>query len=321
MSKIMFVGDPHIQSNSPSSRKETNEQYRQVILDKLLACANICKEQGITDIVYLGDLYNSSSTILYSYLAECFNVFNQINNMGIRQHTIIGNHDMYFQNEEEFKNTLLYLTFLTGMVNHLDEIKIDNVTIKGFDYNKDFIHVNELKNQGTYNICVAHSFYENERFGGTGNSNLTQQKCIELGFNAYVLGHDHVPYPEVIEPMYRVIRPGSLTRGSSKTCNLYRQVQVSIFDTVLNTWSYVDIPVKPGVEVFNEKVIMSKDIDLNLEKLLENFSASKGMDIYDVIDKHEEQGRQILKDKYNDVLNIITQYCESVGIYRINKEV
>ena len=62
-------------------------------------------------------------------------------------------------------------------------------------------------------------------------------------------------------------------RGTSKTCNLYRNVVVDVYDPTTYEWREVMVPVKPGTEVFNEKVVMTKDIDLNLEKLLENQEA------------------------------------------------
>lgn len=316
MSKIMFVGDTHLTGISPVSRKETNEQYRQVLLGKLDSIKDICIKQNISYVIILGDVFNNNSGITNYFETDIWSKLLEFKHNNIEVHTIIGNHDMAFQNETEFKGTYLYKAFLAGILYYLDELTIGPVTIKGIDYNKDFVKVADLRNIGSYNICVAHCFYENERFGGTGNSNLTQPKCLELGYNAYVLGHDHTPYPMVEEPTYKVIRPGSLTRGTSKTCNLYRKVTVSVFDISNFTWSDVEIPTKPGVEVFNEKVVISKDMDLNLEELLNNFSISKDMNVYDILDNNEANGRAQLKENYDEVLDLITKSCEARGIYR-----
>lgn len=261
-------------------------------------------------------MFNNNSGITNYFETEIWSKLLEFKHKNIQLYTIIGNHDMAFQNETEFKGTYLYKAFLAGILNYLDEISIGPITIKGIDYMKDFISVNDLKNPGKYNICVAHTFYENERFGGTGNGNLTKPICETLGYNAYVLGHDHSPYPVVSELNYTILRPGSLTRGTSKTCNLYRKVNVEVFDLSNLTWSEVEIPTKPGVEVFNEKVVISKDMDLNLEELLNNFSVSKDMNVYDIIDNNEASGRMKLKDNYNEVIDLITKSCEARGIYR-----
>lgn len=313
MSKIMFVGDIHFTSKSPASRKETNEQYRQLLLNKVDNIKEICLNKGINTVIILGDVFNNNSGITNYFETEIWAKLLEFKANNIDLYTIIGNHDEIFQNEGEFKGSYLYKAFLAGIIKHLDKLTVDNVYIKGVDYNKDFPQCEEYCK---YSICVAHCFYENERFGGIGNGNLTHQKCIDLGYTAYVLGHDHTPYETVVISGYYVIRPGSLTRGTSKTCNLYRKVTVAVFDTESLTWSNEIINTKPGTEVFNEKVIMSKDLDLNLTKLLENFQASKGLNIYDIIDQHEEQGRILLKDKYDPVIDLIIKNCEAFGIYR-----
>lgn len=324
MSKIMFIGDPHIQNNTPSSRKEEYSEYRQLILDKLNWCAEYCRSNDIKTIIYLGDIYNYSTDLSTPYLNKCFELFNEINNMGIKQYSIIGNHDTYYNNDKSFDNTLLNLTFTSGLIKHLDTLNIDDVHIVGVDFNKPIPTVKFQPNICAplfpYKICVAHCFYDNEFYGGTGDENITPQQGFEYGYNAYVLGHDHKLYDMLDmkseESCYSVIRPGSLMRGSSKTCNLYRQVRVATFDTETKLWNYIVVPTKPGVEVFKESVVLQKGIENNLDDLLENFEAQKTDDVYSIIDKDQPNGREKLKDIYDEVINVITLACESVGVYR-----
>lgn len=316
MSKIMFIGDTHLTGQAPSSRKETNEQYRELLISKLESCRQICLNQDIKTVIIEGDVFNNNSGIMNSFEIEIWSKFLDFKKEGIEVYSIVGNHDMIFQSEQEFKGSYIYKAFLAGIIKHLDTLQIGPIGIVGVDYNKDYKKASDIFPNNKYNICVAHAFYENERFGGTGNSNLTDEKCVDLGYNAYVLGHDHSPYDIIDIHNYKVIRTGSLTRGTSKTCNLYRKVKVSVFDISTLEWTEVEIPTKPGKEVFNEKVVLSKDLDVNLEQLLENFSASRGMNIYDIIDSHKEEGQKKLGDKYDEVIDLITQHCESVGIYR-----
>ena len=51
MAKIMFVGDTHFQSESPSSRKEDPEHYRQTQLDKLESIKQICIKEDIHNLI------------------------------------------------------------------------------------------------------------------------------------------------------------------------------------------------------------------------------------------------------------------------------
>ncbi len=316
MSKIMFVGDVHIKGIAPASRKETPEQYREVIIGKIKSVQSICREQGISNVIFLGDVYDNNTGINDELESEIWITLKEMRDDGIGVYSIIGNHDMYFNNEKDFKVTKLFKAFLGNIITHLDDIVIDNVYIKGIDFGKDFIPA--IPNS-KYSIMVGHCFYENEKFGGIGNENLTKDKCINLGYHAYVLGHDHTPYPTIKEKSYCVVRPGALTRGTSKTCNIYRKINVALFDTEKLEWSEVEIPSKPGTEVFLDKVLYNKsqandDIDLN--SLIDQLIVKKNPDFYDFLDENEETAKIKFKELYPDIKKILIEHCEALGIYR-----
>lgn len=314
--KIMFVGDIHISDKAPRNRKEEDEDYRHLILDKLNFCYSYCITNNIEYVIMLGDIFNSSINIYPPYLTEVYQVLQKFKDSRIEVYSIIGNHDMYYQNDSEFTKTTLYQAFTLGLIKHLDILEFPiGVRIVGVDYSKSFT---KIESESQYNILVGHCFYENEMFGNNENGNLTHEKCLELGYNDYILGHDHTYYPTVNMTEYRVIRPGSLLRGTSKTCNLYRNVVVDVFDTMSKTWEEVIVPTKPGIEVFNEKVVLTKqeDLDLNLENIIANLDYSTTSNEYDIIDKNEDNGRKELGENYDEVINLITHYLEVEGIYR-----
>ena len=315
MSKIMFVGDVHIKGIAPASRKETPEQYREVISGKIKALETICERDNISNVIFLGDVYDNNTGINDELESDIWITLKDMRDKGIGIYSIIGNHDMYFNNEKDFKVTKLFKAFLGNIITHLDEITIDGVHIKGIDFGKDFIKEESI---WKYSIMVGHCFYENERFGGTGNGNLTHEKCLGLGYKAYVLGHDHSPYPTVDVSGYKIIRPGSLTRGTSKTCNLYRKINVAVFNTESLLWSETEVPSKPGNEVFLDKVIYNKSQadDINLNNLIDELIVKKNPDFYDFLDENREVGKERFKDLYPEIENILVNHCEALGIYR-----
>ena len=306
----MFIGDVHLYSQCPGSRKDTNPAYPMYVLDKLTMCADICRERGVDKMIYLGDLFNSPSLSLGTYLGTCWN---HLLGLNIEQQTITGNHEIPYYNEKSFEGTVLDITYKTGIVKHLEKLELDNdVVIHGLDFGKSF---EPIEKDGKYHICVAHAFYEND-FYGRGVDNLKASDAAKLGYDAYVLGHDHTPYAPVIENNYKVIRPGSLTRGTSKTCNLYRKVNVVIFDTIFKTFEEVEVPVKPGIEVFKErKFIEKQQEEINLDKIIHNLYAPEKNSIYKIIKADVEPAKLSMKDKYDGVINLITKYLESHGIY------
>ena len=316
MSKVMFIGDLHITDKSPRSRKEDDEQYRQLILDKLTFCCDYCIINDIDYVVILGDVFNSSINIYPPYLTQIYKILQKFKDNNIDIYSVIGNHDMYYQNDKEFDKTTLYQAFSLGLIHHLDKLDLPLGTrLVGLDYGKQ-PEKPEFNSQ--YNILVGHCFYENSLFSGADCVNLTDEWCKDLGYNAYILGHDHTYYPTIDTGNYKVIRPGSLLRGTSKTCNLYREVVVDIYDSSNNEWSEVKVPIKQGTDVFNEKVVLAKneDLDLNLENIIANLDYSTTSNEYDIIDSNEKNGREKLKENYDPVVDLIVQYLESEGIYR-----
>lgn len=295
-----------------------------MLIGKLDNILQICKSDNIEYVIFLGDLFNNNSGISNYFETEIWAKFLEFKSNNINLYTIIGNHDMMFQNDQEFKGTYLYKAFLAGIVNHLTQLDIGSTHIVGVDYNKDF---KPIEYQSLYNICVAHCFYENERFGGIGNANLTCEKCRNLGYNAYVLGHDHVPYDELNikifpdnpynDSIFKVIRPGSLTRGTSKTCNLYRKVEVVIFNTETKEWNYKEISTKPGLEVFNENVVMKKDYKVDVQDILNNLELAYTNDVYEIINNNMNDAiSKYGLDMYKKVINLLISYFESHGLYQ-----
>ena len=335
--KLVFVGDTHLTPMSPSSRKETNEEYRDLEFKKLkYIYENIASEKN-DKVIITGDVFHSSS---FSMMAGTPKFYNDIIDlMSTREtYSIIGNHDMYYRNEDSENSTILANLFKTS-VQHLDKVKFNtqsykydsnfgvnqvfNRTIRlyGVDYMKDFPKLHFVDD--AYNIIVAHSFFEDNFYGAKGNENLTIEAIQNvLGkYDAVVLGHDHSPYPIIDidntlthNSKTKIIRPGSLMRGTSHTCQVNRIPQVAVFDTNTLNWEYVQIPVAPGQEVFKEKVILEKELDVNMEDILKNIdSYDKSVGIYNFIKSQETRGKEVFGDRYYDIINLIKQYLSSFG--------
>ena len=321
--KIVFVGDTHLSANTPSSRKETNEEYRALQIKKLKYIY-----EDLTDkddwVIILGDVFHSSALSMMSGTPKFYNDIIDIMKSR-RTLTIIGNHDMYYRNEDSHNVTILDNLFKTG-VEHLEYESLyvsdgdssKTINIYGVDYSHDFPKLES--NPNDFNIIVAHSFFEDRFYGAEGNSNLTESAIEQLGqYNLVALGHDHAAYPITTANNGKtiVVRPGSLLRGTSHTCQINRIPQVAVLDTETLECKYEVLPVAPGKEVFKEKVILEKDIDVNVENILENMSSfDRTQSIYQFIKSQETRGKEVFGDRYYDVINIIEQYLDTFGIIK-----
>ena len=70
--KIIFIGDTHLTANTPSSRKETNEEYRNLQITKLkYIYENLAGSDDI--VVILGDVFHSSALSVMSGTPKFYN--------------------------------------------------------------------------------------------------------------------------------------------------------------------------------------------------------------------------------------------------------
>lgn len=305
MSKIMFVGDIHLTNGTPISRKD---QYSQTVLEKIESLAGIVESNEVDVVIYEGDIFNSTDIPL-SYLIKCLSAFRKIK---VPQYFIIGNHDITYERLENYYKAPLNLLEMTGTLKHLTfenplTFEDDNVYVFGYDYGVPIQPVQRFENATT--ICVAHTYYDNELYGKTSTM-ITPQDALDLGYNIYVLGHDHSIYDPVINGAFKIYRHGSLTRGTSSSSNLERDIYVGLFDTSTKEWSLISVPHLPSKDVFREKVILEKDkpIEYSLDNIIDNLdSLVNTSNAYTVMDEMNLDP---------DVVKLITYYLESHNLYR-----
>lgn len=309
--KFMFISDVHLTSKAPASRKETDEEYKQVQYNKLKCCYDYCNNNGINTVIFEGDIFNNSTELDSDQLNQIILLINSYEN--ITSYTIIGNHDLYYRNESSDKMLLKTLLY-SGTLKHLYKLETENTSIIGVDYAKP---IPAITNTNKYNICVAHCFYDNEMFGKESeNTNISYNKASLLGYNAYVLGHDHSYYKPIQESNFLVLRTGSLLRGTSKTDNLYRDIRVLIYDDLTHNWQELLVPCKEGKDAFiEERFIKKQHESFNMDSILSNLFYHEYSDVYEIINNDKQNGLEQYKDLYKNMIPLITQYLESQGLY------
>ena len=294
MSKVLFIGDPHLNYQTPQSRKDV---YPQTMLEKIKAIAKIANEQNIDDIVFLGDMFHQRYQP-YSYMMKCFLAFKEFNKA---PYSIIGNHDLIFERIDTFEESPLNFLFMTGVVKHLEKLEYNDVVLKGFDYTTP---INENDTKDKYTVCVAHQYYNTPLY----KFYIKPEDALNLGYNAYVLGHDHTVYDDISNDMFKVIRPGSLSRGTAHSSNLMRDVYGVIFDTITKTFTRITIPTQKASDVFKEIKYVEKSLEASVDEIIDKMEFNADVSIYDMIDE--------AKDVPKEVIDLIVRYLEANGIFR-----
>lgn len=302
MSKIYFIPDVHLQEQSPRSRKDA---YPTTILEKLEAVVDIVNNNDGT-CIFLGDVFNAVN-LPTNYLYRAVDTFKKFKKV---PYIIYGNHDIPRNNQELMDRSPLGLLVNTGLVQELQHLEIEGrVVIEGSHYTQVIPNANQLTStiSPMKKICVAHAFFE-DKFAETHN--LKIEDCVKLGYDYYVLGHDHTPYDDYKAKSFTVYRIGSLSRGTANENQLVRdKVFILEYDTALDAFTKIPVPCLPAQEVFKESIFMRKEEDMNMDKILDNLVFTSNDSIYDILDKSEQT---------KEVKDIVEQYLQGAGIFREN---
>lgn len=222
--EFVVIGDTHLCDKAPSCRVDN---YSETCLKKLEFVLDYCIDNQIQVVIMEGDFFHKQQ-IPIPYLTKIIKTLNDKKSEYRKKYkddmciaTVIGNHDLPFENYKFIERSPIYLMFETGALTHFRfiEIKSGNVSINisGFDYAKE-IEKSTVENE----CCVAHCFYgydfvkaipDDEK--DAARDRLTESQAEELGYKVYFLGHDHTYYGVSDKDDYYVVRSGSLLRNSS----------------------------------------------------------------------------------------------------------
>ena len=298
MSKIIFVGDVHLKGSSPISRKDN---YSETILNKLRFINDYAHSIDCTTFIFLGDIFDTVNTSL-QYFSHCLTLFKEIKESGIDIYTIVGNHDLKYDSMDTLPVTPLGILVKSDAIQILDSLTVDDVYIKG-------CHFPESPQPNTqsdlYSILLLHRFYES----GFNETPITKEDAIDLGYDTYILGHDHRPYHTVeIETdtqSIKVLRPGSLARNSSEQYNRLRKPRILILDTDTKLFHYEEVPSESGMDIFFEK--QAEEQLVSMKELVDYLKSS-----YHTADSSI---RDFVKntDIPEDVKSLINTYLDLLG--------
>ena len=155
MSKVCIVGDTHFSPKQPVSRKDN---YPETLLNKLDNLLELCKDNNVEDVIFLGDLINANQMTM-EYFIILFKHFMEFKKNNIRLHSIIGNHDVQHGNKDFLDKSPILLLFKSNLFNNSNFVIGNKVfTLQNFYNTTDTI---EPVNDDKVNILIGHYFYLN----------------------------------------------------------------------------------------------------------------------------------------------------------------
>lgn len=308
MSKIAFVGDPHIQFNNPICRQDN---YFEAMIKKM---KYIMKSNEV--IIDLGDTFSNPVLDIQATMTV-IDMLKTYKEKGGTYYCLIGNHSVYNWNINTISKTTLGLLAKLKLVTILDAdlenvckaISIEEYKIKPLSLN--FSKKELPKAKGPHEILVGHAFYAYDK---DKRHSLEYEDLKDLGFEYIFFGHDHQPYePKIIEKTI-LYRPGSLGRTTSHTYNLERKVFYYQLDTEEKEVEKIVIPAGTRDEVFRYEVIEEKthktpEYVYDLESLMQSFRKKASSSVISI--------RKLLEDNpevSNEIVEFIADAHEACGL-------
>lgn len=299
MKRVIFMGDLHVSSRTPLSRID---DYGSTVLNKLNTLLKLAIDNKVDTIICTGDFFDAYHEPI-SYMNRLIEVLNNFVDNNIEFLSLIGNHDLPYNNMDYFHTTPLSLLFKSKLVKPLDKIETSDTIIYGLHFTEMNLlkDIKELMDHKKTNILVMHYATDN-----TVPYESVDQKELE-DFDIVVSGHDHMFYDHIVDNGLNILRPGSFTRMTKDSYNLNRDIIVYLYDLESKVIDELKLPnVSPADKVFKNKVFVEGTLDLYKNDLNSIFREdSFNYDKYDINKILESLPPTVSKESKSEVISFL----------------
>lgn len=248
MAKVALIGDTHFGwSNSNDFFLNYQESFFRDLIPLL-------KEEGVTDLIHLGDVYDVRKYINFKALKKSFGFFTEILlASGMNIHLIVGNHDTYYKNTLEINaiNELLGWTDF-NIYETAEEIKIDSMKFLMVPWicSSNHDEIMSMIDNSEADICCGHfdisGFYMMRNVVNQGGMPANTFSKFKRTFS----GHFHIP-----SESNNIIYVG--TPYELSWADYGDKKRIMILDTCSNKLEVIENPFS----IF-EKIFFKKGIDI-----------------------------------------------------------
>lgn len=217
MSKVLFIGDPHLRINKFSLATDFLSW-----LDKLI------EEKKPDVVVNLGDSLDTHAVIRSEVLNELMNHIYRVVDMGIPYVYLKGNHDQYHPKDSKYHALLPF----KGRIKNL-YIVDEPENLFGMTF-VPFLADGNLFPKKTLSICIAHQTFLGADYGPINSSEGVDAETVEA--DIIISGHIHKKHN-----LGKVVYVGSPYSQDASDINQIKGV--SIFDTTSYKFDFIKCPL------------------------------------------------------------------------------
>lgn len=262
--RFLYFTDTHIRGTNPQNRKDS---FLETVFVKFEEVLKIAEEKNVDAILHGGDIFDRPdiSPSLVRHLVLLLNKYS------LPIYAVAGNHDIYGQNLDTIKRTMLGLLDSTGIIHVLspsDKIffekndKIVQLTGQGYFYGIDHessrkSYLVEKAPYVNYAIHIVHGMLLDKPFFDKMAYTLIDD-IIETEADITLSGHYHTGFPtKVINGKY-FINPGSLVRINNSIAELSRKPKITLINVESEGIKITDMylkSAKSGEEVLDRTLV------------------------------------------------------------------
>lgn len=275
--KLILLSDTHIRATSPIGRKDdlAITQWR-----KWKFIFDTAKQEGITDIIQAGDLWNEPCPpyyILNTFIKMLFQYNTQI-------YTVMGQHDQYMRSPDLSRTAtgILQETLFASVLGYRpliirkgkEEVALFGVGFGDASSWKD-PYWKIQRSEYQKKIAVMHAMIGDIPLY-PGQEDLVQASHVleEMSeMDVILCGDYHYPYHYELEGRH-IVNTGCLLRLTRNAMDMSRKLHFYIYDTITGEMKKVQIPMRLASSVFNLKEKVIEKQDRLLEELIERVKAS-----------------------------------------------
>lgn len=241
MSKILFIGDPHLKITKFDLSKQFLEWLNKTI-----------SEVKPDMVVNLGDTFDNHALIRAEILTEFRKHLDFVFNLKIPYYYVLGNHDQFKPNDSTYHALQVFKDSYDGLTIIDKPLKINNVCFV------PYIHDHTKFPTDLAEITVAH-----QTFVGADYGSFRPEAGVDadkLNTQVIVSGHIHKK-----QTFGKVIYPGSPFATSANDIDQYKSIL--LFDTESYSQQYINSPFPTWRSI---KFIISTSNDINTLNTLLN---------------------------------------------------
>jgi len=256
--KILICGDLHLRDTAPSSRVDDFSLAQALKVKFILETS----KKYAALVVFPGDVFDSFR-ISHRLLANYSCLFSSCSYL---KFSVYGQHDMRYHSLD-FSNTPLNVMAKSNMVIVLGKSPFrtsNGVDFYGASWGEE---IPKIRDEKKFNVLVIHKMIVSEKiWEGQENFEYAGKFLRSLKYDLIISGDNHKTIIQEERGGRFLFNMGSVMRMGIDQIDF--EPSIAIFDTESRTYEKINLPISPGIDVFDMGVVDERKKNKELESFV-----------------------------------------------------